>query len=271
MAWVRATLTGIMALGAASAAAQTADDAGNRAVPLPAVNRVSPEQEETLSALHCNAVRDFCLRAWREREGQPWFLDMHNRMPTGGNVAPVRRLSLPPGEEPDRETYRVWPQLIRETSGALLIGVERYRTAGFSGGGASETQLVLLRLTAATAEPVEVMTVRTGYTATIRACFTPQEYRHRGACHDEYVLSATVGLAPSAGNGRPRLTLSTAARSYPRGVRGEEIEGQRFRRADLVWERDPVCSYRRNFTFDAASGHYAPDRPLPECSTYQLP
>ena len=65
--------------------------------------------------------------------------------------------------------------------------------------------------------------------------------------------------------------MTTAARSFPRGARTDESETRRFRRADLVWEPDPACSYRRSFAFDAASGHYAPDRPLPECSTYSLP
>jgi len=271
MAWARRALIGTLWLSAAGASAQPAtDDAGNRALPLPAVNRVSGEEAETRSALHCNAARDLCLRTWREADGRAWFLDIHNRVPSGANVAPARRFALPAGEEPERETQRIWPHLIREASGALLIGVERYRTAGFSGGGAGETQLVLLRLASGTAEPAEVLTVRTGYTAMIRACFTEDEYRRRGACHDEYAFSGTLGLASGAAAGRPRLALATAARSFPRGARAE-TERARLRRADLVWEPDPACSYRRIFAFNAASGRYEPDRALPDCTTYQLP
>jgi hypothetical protein len=262
----------ILALSAAGASAQpTDDDAGNLAVPLPAMNRVSAEQAETRSTLHCNAARDFCLRAWREADGSAWFLDIHHRVPAGANAAPARRMALPAGEDPERETHQIWPHLIREASGALLLGVERRRTAGFSGGGAGATHLLLFRMASRTAEPVEMLTVQTNYTAMIRACFSEDEYRNRGACHDEYEFSGTFNLAPNAGSGRPRLAFATTARSFPRGVRAAEGEQRRFRRADLVWERDPACSYRRNFAFDAASGNYAPDRPLPDCSTYSLP
>jgi hypothetical protein len=31
---------------------------------------------------------------------------------------------------------------------------------------------------------------------------------------------------------------------------------------------DPLCSYRRSFTFDAAAGRYVPDAPLPDCGDY---
>ena len=117
-----------------------------------------------------------------------------------------------------------------------------------------------------------MLTVQTDYGAMIRACFTEEEYRSRGACHDEYEFSGTLGLAPGAAAERPRLTLATTARSFPRGARAER---QTTRRAPPlpIWSgsADPDCSYRRIFAFNAASGHYEPDRPLPECSTYQLP
>lgn len=245
--------------------------ASSRMAPLAVVVPVSDEQAQTRSALLCNAERDLCLRAWRASDGADWTLDMHDRVPAGANVSPVHRFGLPAGDDPERETHGIWPHLIREPSGALLIGIERRRTAGFSGGGAGETQLILFRLTSRTSEPTEVLTVRTDYGAMIRACFTEEEYRSRGACHDEFEFSGTLGLAPGAAAERPSLTLATTARSFPRGARADSSETCRLRRSDLVWEPDPDCSYRRIFAFNPASGHYEPDRPLPECTSYQLP
>jgi hypothetical protein len=153
----------------------------------------------------------------------------------------------------------------------LLFGVLRTRTAGFSGGGAGETQLILLRQPPGAIEATEVVTVQTGYSAMIRACFTEAEYRTRGACHDEYELDGVLGLAPGAGGERPGLVLTVASRSFPRGARREGSETRRLRRSDLVWEADLECSYRRTFAYSAASGRYEPDRPLPECPAYRLP
>lgn len=246
------------------------DDSGNRLLPLRATGRVTPQQAETRSAVHCNAQRNFCLRAWREGERGPWFLDVHQRVPSGPNAVPVGRIALPPGDDPESVTHGVWPHLVREASGALIFGVERYRRAGFSGGGASETHLVLLRQLPGRVEASELLTVQTGYTAMIRACFTEQEYRSRGVCHDEFELTGAVGLGPRASAARPALTLAVNARSFPRGAREDSAERPRVPPRDRVWEADPVCSYRRTFAFDPASGRYAPDRPLPDCSTYSL-
>ncbi|MGE0180420.1 MAG: hypothetical protein AB7O91_11450 [Sphingomonas sp.] len=265
-----ACLAAVLTCSTALAQTPGTDDAGNRITPLSAIAPVSDEQARTRSAIHCNAGRDLCLQAWREGESGPWFLDVHQRLPAGADVAPASRIALPPGDDPDRETHTIWPHVIVESSGALLFGVERYRTAGFSGGGGSMTHLTLLRRPAAAAAAAEVLTVQTGYTAMIRACFTPDEYRNRGACHDEYELTGIVGLSPTAASDRPRLTLATTARSYPRGARDDGNDSRRYRRADLVWEPDPSCSYRRTFAFDMASGRYLPDQPLPDCDTYTL-
>lgn len=265
---VRSLLAPLLLAGASASPAQPA--AGDRMLPLAIVIPVSGEQARTLSALRCTPDRDVCLRAWRESDEGAWTLDVHDRVPTNANLAPARRVALPGNDYPGGEEITIWPHLIREASGAMLIGVESLGRTGFSGGGASQTDLVLLRLESASAEPVEVLTVQIGYSSMIRACFTEQDYRSRGACHDEYVLAGTVSLAPTAAGGRPQLTLATRSRSFPRGARREE-ERRRIPRRDLVWEADPACSYRRTFAFNAASGHYEPDTPLPECVTYQLP
>ena len=257
-------------LGAAAASAQPAGGSGARMVALLAMDRVTGEQAQSRSALHCTATRDFCLRAWRASEAGSWTLDIHYRPPTGANVAPARRIALPPDDHPGSGEHGVWPHLVREASGALLIGVERYRRTGFSGGGAGETELVLLRLETPAAAAAEVLALRAGYTAMIRACFSEADYRSGRPCHQELEFSGTLTLAPGA-SGRPSLALATTARVFPRGSLREGWETRPYRRANSVWETDPACSYRRVFAFNAASGRYEPDRPLPECSTYSLP
>ncbi len=262
-----AALAGSLALGATGAAAQR-----SRMVPLRVAAAVSSDDLNRRSAVYCVIARDFCLRAWREGDGEGiWFLDIHQRVPSGADVSPVGRIAVPASADPSRETLTIWPHLIREASGALLYGVLRNRTTGFSGGGASETHLILFRQLPGTVEAREVLTIQTHYGAMIRACFSEEDYRRRGACHDEYELAGVLSLAPGAASGPPRLALITAARSFPRGVRGEENDRPRLRRSDLVWERDATCSYRRSFAFDEASRHYEPDQPLPDCSTYTLP
>ncbi len=268
---VRSLLALLLLAGAGGSPAQPVA-AGDRITPLAVVIPVSGEQARTLSALLCNLGRDFCLRAWRASDDAPWTLDIHDRVPNSANLSPARRMALPAGEDPQAEELGIWPHLIQEASGALLIGVERLRRAGFSGGGAGQTELVLFRLESAAAEPGEVLSVQTGYTSMIRACFSEAEYRRWGdACHDEYEFTGRLSLASAPASGRPRLVLRTTARSFPRGARAEQSDRTGLRRSDLVWEADPGCSYRRTFAFNAASGRYEPDRPLPECTTYQLP
>lgn len=254
----------------AVAQAPAADDAGNRSAPLTIAARVTDAQAETLSTLHCSAGRDFCLRARRDGETGPWTLEIRDG-PAAASAVPDRRVPLPVGEDAESEVYQIWPHVVHEASGSVLIGVERYRRAGFSGGGASETSLLLLRVTG-DGEPEQVLSVQSGYTATIRACFSPADHRRLGdACQQQLEYSATLTLAATASAGRPRFDFAATARNFPRGARVEGWETRPLRRADRVWENDPACTYRRVFAFDAASGRYGPDRPPPDCSTYTLP
>jgi len=265
----------LMAVAAAAspaiAQAPSRDEAQNWRVPLTIATRVTDTQAETLSARHCTVERDICLRARRSGETGPWTLDIQEGEGPGAVTAePDRSIPLPVGEDEESEVFQIWPRIIHEASGAMLVGVERYRRAGFSGGGASETTLLLFRVTG-DGEPEQVLSVQSGYTAMIRACFTPQDYRSRGVCHDEYELAGTLDLAPRSSGGRPALTLVVSSRSFPRGAREDSAERPRVPRADRVWEADPACTYRRTFAFDAATGRYAPDSPIPACDTYRLP
>lgn len=260
------------ATSVAAAAQPASDSAGTTMAAFTAVAPVAAAEEDSHSALHCTAERDLCAQAWRDAEYGRWFLYLHNGMPATPDAEPARRLPLPEGEDPERGSYAIWPNLVREAAGALLIGVEGYRRIGFSGGGAGATQLVLLRLAPGADEATEVLSVQTGYTTMIRACFSQADYRRlRDACHQELEYEARLTLAPEPAAGRPRFAFTATARVFPRGSLVEGWEYRSYRRADLVWENDPNCSYGRSFAYDAATGRYAPDQPLPDCSLYSLP
>lgn len=271
---VHLALAASLADGSSVAYARDAfDNAGNRMMPLPAVGAVAPDQRDSRSGLHCNAARDFCLQAQRDGDTSDagWQLWLYDRVPTPTDQ-PLRQFPLPSSDDPAGESIAIWPHLVREASGATLIGVERYRRTGFSGGGAGQTDLVLLRLTPGAAEPVPVMTVQTGYTAMIRACFSEDDMRRlRDACHQQLEFEGTLTLAPDTATGAPRFDLNVASRVFPRGSLVDGWETRALTRQDRVWEPDPVCTYRRRFSPEAATGSYAPEEPLPDCSLYSLP
>ena len=108
----------------------------------------------------------------------------------------------------------------------------------------------------------------------IRACFNEHDMKaRRGACHDEYSYSGKIELTPEAASDLPTLAYVSEANAFPRGVsRMEDSTGKgRLKKSDLVRERDPQCSVSRRFRFDAATGTYQPDAPLPDCSAYTIP
>lgn len=262
-------------LGAASgAAAQVADRAGNRMEPLDVVRAASPEEAATRSALHCTAARDLCLETRREDEEGPWLLWVHDAMPASAAVEPARRLPLPESGDTYGDEVAIWPHLVRDAAGATIAGIEVYRRTGFSGGGAGETTLRLFQLPdpgpGAATEPRVLLAVPYGYSAMIRACFSEEDMGARsGACHDELEFGASLLLDPATEAGPPAFLYSAHARAYPRGALAEE-DRRTLAPADLVWEPDPACSYRRRFAADAEGG-YAPDAPLPACDRYRIP
>ena len=182
----------------------------------------------------------------------------------------------PPQEETfSDETYAVWPHLILLKHGGFLAGVEARTSTGYSGGGGSGTELRLFRVAAdGQAAATPVLRVPVGAFLMIRACFSEHDRKdRRGACHDEYSFAGSIELAPEAADGLPALAYVSEANAFPRGVsRMEDSTGKgRLKKADLVRERDPRCSVSRRFRFDAATGSYQPDAPLPDCSDYTIP
>ena len=178
----------------------------------------------------------------------------------------------PPARTLDARRMTIWPHLVREASGALLIGVVRHPDRG----------LFRRRRERDAPGPVPAAARRGG---SDRGADRPDQLWGddprlllRGGVSAAAAPATTNMSCPDArpragrrfrpasprfGDGRAQLSARRPRRARRKGAA--------FVAADLVWERDPACSYRRSFAFDAASGRYAPDRPLPECSTYSLP
>lgn len=249
----------------AAAEPPAGDRAGNRIEPLAAQPEAAPAADGAPPpATLCGAARDWCATVRQDGEDGPWALLV---FPAGPGGEP-RRHPLPEMAEDETEVS-LWPFLVREADGTLLVGVKYYRRTMYSGGGAGAERLQLVRL-AGDAAPVPVLETPIGASSTIRACFSEQDMRQRAqACHDEYEFSGTLTLDPATATGRPRFILTVIARTYPGQVSRDEdsLERPQLRRRDLVWWRDPECSYTRRFAPEAG-GHYAPDAPLPACSDY---
>lgn len=215
----------------------------------------------------CTPDRGWCAEL--VRDGESRLLELVGRSGANG---PERRVRFEP---PDRAVgdpfFALWPHLVREADGAVTIGVLAGRRTGFSGGGGMATRLILVRFEAAASRAAEVLTVPVQGSAMIRACFSEQDMRlRRRACHDEYEFSGALALAPDDAMGRPRLTFTTRARTYPGDLTRWEDSAERppLRRGDLVWAEHRGCSYRRTYTFDPAEGRYVADAALPDCSQF---
>lgn len=165
------------------------------------------------------------------------------------------------------------PALFRLRDGRLLVGVLATRQSSYSGGGGSATEH-MLALVEPGKEPKLVLRAPEGGSLMIRACFDEKDFKHRaGACHDEYRFDGALAAATPAMDGLPTLRFSMTASHYPRGVsrEGDSTTLPPLRKADLIWQDDPRCTYKRVFRFDAASAQYVPDAALPDCSDYTVP
>jgi hypothetical protein len=211
----------------------------------------------------CSAGRRWCAQLLRQGESGPWRLKAGDRE----LLLPVRESDGIGGSEAS-----MWPRIVTGTTGSALIGVELSRRSVYSGGGASVTTLTLVEVPAngGPLRPVAELPLLAG--AMIRACFDERDRRRRrGACEDEYGFEGTVQLGDKSSGRLPDLLLTTRAQTSPgRRSRFDENDGPVRRGDPLTW-RDPVCSYRRTFTYNSSSGRYQPDRPLPECRDYLEP
>lgn len=254
----------MLTLAAAFALTLQADRAGNRIEAMPAAGPAPFERTEG-SARHCSADRRWCAYATNSDEGG-WTVSIG---PSTGRRPDRIVFHDPANSLDDGLRYGIWPYLFRNPDGSVLIGVLRDRSGGFSGGGWSRTDLVLLRVTPDTAAPVLDILVMAS--ATIRACFDARDRRNRrGACTDQYSFRGQLGLDADNTAGPPRLLFTSLARSYPgrRSRREDSRLAPPLRREDLVWRRSPACSYVRLFSVDVTTGNYRWDSAPPACEDY---
>ena len=249
-----------------------ADAAGNRLEAFP-VRGAAPaegsDRAELETARHC-AGRNWCAWARRESVQQVWQLFVwHNPRPDTP-ADPIPRTLTLPGRDDDTN-FSVWPWIVREPSGAVIVGLLATRRTGYSGGGAMVSRLTLFRSDPSDRTIAELFDVPVEGSAMIRACFSEADGRaRRDACHDEYAFGGALSLDPATASGRPRFVYESRAGTFPGHVSRSEDSSERppLRRRDLVWWRDPTCSFRRSFAFDPAAGRYVPDHPLPDCEDY---
>jgi hypothetical protein len=230
--------------------------------------------EDRQSALHCDAEETWCAQLRRDGDDGEWRLEVHEGSPINDAGVEPRRFE-PSDQARGDPAFAIWPHIVRAAGGAVMVGVLTTRRMGFSGGGASETRLTLVRAEPGAAPLVDVLEVPVEAGSMVRACFGEEDMQLRAeACHDEYEFAGTLALDPAAAAGPPRFVLATRARTYPgrafrlTDAQAADREQRRWARSDLVWADDPECSYRRTYLFDAAAGRYRPETPPPACDDY---
>jgi hypothetical protein len=268
MSWRWLALPLLLALPAAGpqrAQAPSADAAGNRVATFAAVTPPRPSDGmQAMFARHCTADRIWCARLQEEEGGSEWRLELTER------GAPQRNFEVA-GPSDEETAFAIRPSIVIEQDGAVLIGIERTRATGYSGGGASSTRLVQIRAEPGGGALRQVLDVPLRASKDIRACFGPRDTRRRrGACSDQYEFAGTLTLDPATRAGRPSFLLSVRARTYPgrRNLGSDSTTAPPLRPSDLRWATDPTCTYRRRIVFDPRQGLYLPDRPHPACADY---
>lgn len=249
---------------------EAADASGNRIEAFP---ESSPAPERGAdgvvhgTARHC-AGRNWCV--WAEDARGPWeFYVWHNPQPDAPADPIPRRLAIEPDDE-GRE-YAIWPWIVREPSGAVIVGLLESSSAMYSGGSANLTHLRLYRAEPESADVDEVIDLPLAGSAMIRACFSEADLQaRREACHDEYDLSGVLRLDPATEEGPPVFTLETRAATFPGRVTRSQDSRDRgpLGEGDLVWVPDPDCSFTRRIAWDVLGGRYTPTERLPECSDF---
>jgi len=257
-------LLSLIAAAPHRAAAPATDGAGNRVAAFAAVTPPRTGEPPDPFVRHCTADRRWCARLRLEEGASAWLIEL---TPRGGAQLDFE-LS---GVSDEQAAFTMWPHIVIEAGGAVLVGVEVRRSTGYAGGGASETHMVLVRAEPGGREMRQVLDLPIGAAKDIRACFDAGDRRHRrGACSDQYEYSGTLTLDPATRAGRPRFLFAVLARTFPgrRTIDSDSTTEPALRRSDLRWANDPACTFRRRFAYEARENLYVPDRALPPCADY---
>ena len=189
----------------------------------------------------------------------------------------VERGRLPlPHDEDTRLESKPWNAIIRvKLNGQpeyVLPGVVSTRFESYSGGGGSLTQLQLNEVgSGKTGTPAMVLKVPLASSFLVRACFTPEDEKHRrGACHDEYRFSATLTVVAKAAGNEVRLLYRTRADTFPgkRNRQDDSTQEAPLRKRDLYRAVDPACTVDRIIVMKQPAGKFVWNKPLPDCEDY---
>lgn len=173
--------------------------------------------------------------------------------------------------------HELWTQIIRvpraDGGEDALVGISHTDQQAYSGGGGQATQVSLYPLASnapIAAMPQSVLTFPSSAALDIRACFSPADVRaRRDACSDQYNFTGALSL--DASTAPAKIMLVTEATTYPGHLTRSDDNSHALAASDLKTVRDETCSYRRVFTWNAASHTYTPDAPLPACADYLEP
>lgn len=169
------------------------------------------------------------------------------------------------------DPFDIWPNIIRNADGSVVVGLIRTESQMYSGGGGESSELRLH--TIANGAAAEAGALPYHGALGIRACFDEDDERaRRDACQDQYAFATRISLNEAVAEGSAQLLLETAATTYPGQLNRSQDSTERapLQESDLVTWVDPTCSYRRTY-IRGADGRYAPSEPLPDCSHYLEP
>ncbi|HEX8364320.1 MAG TPA: hypothetical protein VF603_03435 [Allosphingosinicella sp.] len=242
---------------------EVVDRAGSR-VDMLGVRGVVPREPRDPSDPHCSegVAPRWCVSASRS-DGSGWTVTVAN-----AQASRRAQIRLPDSDAPGTRLV-VDSRVVRGADGSTMVGVIRIDSGGFSGGGWQTHRFILIRVTAET-EGIVLDLPLLG-SASIRACFDERDRRRRrDACTDEYGFMAGFELDTENAAPTPAFNVWTDATTYPgrRSRTEDSSRGRPLRAQDLVRWRDPDCTHRRRYRFDAAAGRYLPDSPVPACADY---
>ena len=177
-----------------------------------------------------------------------------------------RIATLPPVPLPGHSFYTLSSTLIRESTGAWIIGITREAFPDDPRGYASARYELLFWLAPGSSEAVELLDLPVAGSVTTRYC-SRGDLAHPPTlrCVVDHTISGVVHFDFDNPAGPPRFILNARAEIFPgRPVPPSTPGGT----VTHLRDRDPSCTYHRIFTRDAATGRYAPDAPLPDCARY---
>jgi hypothetical protein len=231
-----------------------ADGAGNWSIPMIA-EAAAPAGIDR----DCTPDRRLCVSL---RSAAGWSLEVTE----SGGAARVVAASPAAGAG---TYYGLFGPVFAEASGAWLIGIEQGLNIDGGKGWHSVSTLSLFRLAPGAAGAHPVLDVPLSATHSIHLCADPRDRRgHQPlppGCTRDYRLESIFMMDRENRAGPPRFILQSRAGVFmgPHAhVPGPGVT------AAMMGEDDPICTYRRVFTFDPATGRYRPDAPLPACRDY---